>query len=444
MDERQVTPMFDPAIIAVAAVYHYLKKKHARSRVRREILPPRRARPFGRKKRKRVRRSVAQIYNQLGPAYFRRAYRMTYESFSKLVDKLVPFLPQSEIRMARVNGYICNTVRVAVALRYFAGGSPYDIATTYGISVSEVFVSVWRVVNAVNQCPEFNIEYPRSHDKQLEIAQAFQKVSGADFDCCAGAIDGMLIWIHKPSQACCREASCQDGKFLCGRKNKFGLNLQAVADVKGRFLDISIVYPGSTSDCLAFEGMDLYNHLENGILHGNLCLFGDNAYVNTPYMATPFLSANQIQDTYNFFHSQLRIRVECAFGMLTERWSILRRIMPKQITVKKTIAMVICLAKLHNFCIDERDKQHQMYAPDEANIELFGAVPLQTVQHSGLQRVPVQLLDGGNHFDDVTPAGRRRRQRVGRNNAQVPLPREQMLEKVSLLGVRRPSSQPMR
>ena len=201
---------------------------------------------------------------------------------------------------------------------------PTIFATTYGISFSEVFVSVWRDVNAVNQCPEFEIVYPKSHNQQFEIAKGFKKVSGAGFDCCAGAVDGMLIWIHKPSQCCCKEASCQNGKLLCERKNKFGLNLQVVADAYDHFLDVSIVYPGSTSDCLAFEGMDLYTQLEGGILHNNLCLFGDNAYVNSSYMATPFLSANTLQDTYNFFHSQLRIRVECAFGMFTERWGILR------------------------------------------------------------------------------------------------------------------------
>ena len=65
----------------------------------------------------------------------------------------------------------------------------------------------------------------------------------------------------------------------------------------------------------------------------------------------------------------------------------------------------MCLAKLHNFCINENDKQKKLYAPDEANIELFGAVPLQTVQNAGHQQIPVQLLDAGYHFDDVTRMG---------------------------------------
>ena len=82
-----------------------------------------------------------------------------------------------------------------------------------------------------------------------------------------------------------------------------------MSDVCGRILDISIVYPGSTSDCLAFEGMSLFQKLEqDGILAPGLCLFGDNAYLNTPYMATPFAAVSGgSKDLYNFYHSKLRI-----------------------------------------------------------------------------------------------------------------------------------------
>jgi hypothetical protein len=58
-------------------------------------------------------------------------------------------------------------------------------------------------------------------------------------------------------------------------------------------------------------------------------LFGDNAYLNTPYMATPFTNvsgnANQAaEDRYNFYHLQLSIWVQRCFGMLVQHWGILR------------------------------------------------------------------------------------------------------------------------
>jgi hypothetical protein len=148
--------------------------------------------------------------------------------------------------------------------------------------------SCWYVVDAVNRHPMFAIAYPSDHDQQRSIAEGFREVSAADFQCCAGAIDGLLVWIHKPTKQDCIDAGCSSGKFFCGRKKKFGLNCQAVSDVRGRILDLSILYPGSTSDCLAFEGMSLFQKLEDGMLTPELCLFGDNAYLNTNYMATPF------------------------------------------------------------------------------------------------------------------------------------------------------------
>jgi hypothetical protein len=42
--------------------------------------------------------------------------------------------------------------------------------------------------------------------------------SSTDFDCCAGAIDGVLIWIHKPSIKDCIKSRCNSGKFFCGRE----------------------------------------------------------------------------------------------------------------------------------------------------------------------------------------------------------------------------------
>jgi hypothetical protein len=204
------------------------------------------------------------------------------------------------------NGIIDSSIRLACALRYFAGGSVYDLAPLYGIVISEVFSSVWYVVEAVNSHAPFFIEYPADVSKQLKIAKDFKDVSAIPFDNCAGAIDGILIWIEKPSEKEAKKAGIGRKKFLCTRKNKFGLNCQAVADKRGRFLDISIKYGGSSSDCLAFEASDLCRRLEDGLLHPGLVLFGDNAYINRSYMATPFPNVSSGgRDDYNFYHSQV-------------------------------------------------------------------------------------------------------------------------------------------
>ena len=394
--------------------------------------------------RKRV--TVEQVYSGMGDFIFRRAYRMKYQSFQKLTDKLHAHIntsatarrkcdvndPKSRLKPPCPNGPITTSVRVACALRYFAGGSPYDLMAVYAISLTEVMNSVWYVVQAINDNPDFIISYPTSHDKQREIAEGFRKVSTANFDCCAGAVNGVLIWTHKPSEADAAKSGCASAKFLCGRKHKFGLNCQAVCDVRGKFLDVSIVYPGSTSDCLAFEGMSLFAKLQNHLLASGLCLFGDNAYLNSPFMATPFSGVSGgTKDAYNFYHSQVRIRVECAFGMLVHRWGLLRRAMPLNVSLKKTIALVIALFKLHNFCIDELDT---VVPAASAHDELQNAIEGGIVTDG--ESPPEELLEGGNHFDDI--GGPRRRQAREREYTSSSLPRTTLHERVAEAGLTRP------
>jgi hypothetical protein len=177
----------------------------------------------------------------------------------------------------------------------------------FGVSHTSVFESVWIIVEAVNELPAMKIEYSSDVNKQKKIASGFCSASKVKFDCCAGAIDGILIWMHKPSLKEADAAGVGQKKFFCGQKNKFGLNCQAVCDVRGRILNISITYGGSLSDCLAFEASSLHKRLEDGLLADGLVIFGNNAYLNTKYMATPYPNIagsdqDWSRDNYNFYH----------------------------------------------------------------------------------------------------------------------------------------------
>jgi hypothetical protein len=276
-----------------------------------------------------IRHTFEEIYNCLGPIYFRRAYRISYESFWHLHDKVAPkideYIPKyykytrkggreggNYIPPPTPNGCITTSVWLALALRYFAGGAPTDQMCKYGVSHASVFVSVWVAVEAIKNVEEFGIKYPSSHEDQLPIAYAFQQKSKVQFNNCVGAIDGILIWMHKPSEKEAKRSKVDQKKYLCGRKHKFGLNCQAVCDVRGRFLDMSIIYGGLSSDCLAFEDSNLYKRLEQGLLWSGCVIFGDNAYLNTSYMATPYPNVagkegnlEKSKDNYNFYNSQL-------------------------------------------------------------------------------------------------------------------------------------------
>ncbi len=138
------------------------------------------------------------------------------------------------------------------------------------------------------------------------------------------------------------------------------MNCWAVSDVRGWILDSSIGLPGTSSDCISFEASNLYERLEGGLLKKGLVLFGNNAFLNTRYMATPFPNVSSgSKNDYNYFHSQVCIQVECAFGQLVSRWRILRSAIPCNVTIVKTLALVSCLARLHNFCIDQVERSKE-------------------------------------------------------------------------------------
>ena len=243
----------------------------------------------------------------------------------------------------------------------------------------------------------------------------FQNASTPGISNCAGAIDGILIWTYKPSLKDAKDSGIGQKKFLCGRKHKFGLNCQAVSDCRGRILDISINYGGSSSDCIAFEGSDLYHRLQNGLMKkdGNkprFVLFGDNAYLNSSFMATPYPNVSgdpekKTKDDYNFYHSQLCIQVECSFGMLVQRWGILRTAFPRSISVRKIVSTVVALAKLHNFCISQSDTSDDVplsLNTDENYImnDTNGYVEM-TVDNEHDTNVPLNLMHAGHHFEDI-------------------------------------------
>ncbi len=138
----------------------------------------------------------------------------------------------------------------------------------------------------------------------------------------------------------------------------------------------------------------------------------DNAYLGTPYMATPYSggSIGTSKDMYNFFRSQFCIKIKCAFGKLTQHGGILRSALPQKMTIKKSVALVMSLARLHNFCTNKQQSIEISTGQDTLNLEQESAVPLKANGHTDVL-LSRQLLGGGEHFECIDRNGRRRLQR---------------------------------
>jgi DDE superfamily endonuclease len=427
-------------------------------------------RSFGSKNIIRKRACLLSIFNEYGPIFFKRAYR--------LLDLIEPNM-RNQKRTRKCgrtpNGKIENETRLAIALRYFAGADPLDLIIVYKVSRAVVYESIWWVVEAVNTTQDLSIKYPTTHAKQKEVAEEFRKRSSVNFNNCAGCIDGVLIWIHRPSKSELKKLNIGGRKFFCGRKKKFGLNMQAVCDSNRRFLDVQIQHPGCTSDYLSFILSKICKTLQNENPHENqkpflskgLAFYGDNAYVNCDFMVTPYKAVTTgPKDAYNFYVSQLRIIIECAFGMLTRRWGILRKAIPLNISIQKTVALVMALCRLHIFCIDQRDIDILDATSNDAHdIALHGGLIWEPQEvrpqdedsdmdesyeegvvggneggdeadglNEGVNYVRLdELLDGGQHFDDVA------RRQLRQPGCAAEYPSSKMLEYVTAQGFQRPS-----
>jgi hypothetical protein len=283
---------------------------------------------------------------------------MSKEVFWTLLDIIEKHLPSTgkkRKRGATPNGPITKAARLSTALGYFAGGDLLDITEVHGVGEDKVTNSTWSVVDAIDKSPELDIKFPETHEEQVQCAQGFKYKSWILIDCCVGAIDGMLVWMNKPNITDQRIIGFGPMKFFCGRNMKYGLNMIGVCDSRQCFIWVEVNMPGAASDFYAFDESALKAKLESdGFLCPGLCLFGDNAYVNTLYMCTPWRNVSRgPKGAMNFFHSQLRINIECAFGILVHRWGMLWKPMPVNLEVRKISSRVLALCKLHNYCIDK-------------------------------------------------------------------------------------------
>jgi hypothetical protein len=121
----------------------------------------------------RTRNKIVNIRRCLGSSVFWRAYRLSKEKFDELVKILEPNLPSKE--RIGPNGIIPVELELSIALWYFAGGSPLDFIGSHGMSFTSIWNSIWRIVDAINECEQLHIRFPEDHSIQRQIAATMWK-----------------------------------------------------------------------------------------------------------------------------------------------------------------------------------------------------------------------------------------------------------------------------
>lgn len=244
--------------------------------------------------------------------------------------------------------------------RYLASGcSLTELHYVYRIGIStlceivrNVCYNIW--ITLQEQC----IPKPKESDWKL-IADNFQR--NANFPNCVGAVDGKHIRIIKPAHS---------GSMYYNYKNYFSIVLLAVADCNYQFVFVDIGSYGKDCDSNIFKSSSLWSSLHNeslklphpeplpGYAIGVPYVFvADEAFPLHKHIMRPFGNNGLTykKKIFNYRLSRARRYVECAFGILSNKWRIFHR--PLNVTTDFAVLIIKACCVLHNF-VRVRDGFH--------------------------------------------------------------------------------------
>ncbi|KAJ8364481.1 hypothetical protein SKAU_G00133120 [Synaphobranchus kaupii] len=171
--------------------------------------------------------------------------------------------------------------------------------------------------------------FPTGQDLEMVGACFARLARSPAFRRTAGSIDGCHIRVVPPA------AESQD---YLNRKLFYSVQMQAICDHRGTFLNLFTGYPGSVHDARVLRLSDVYVHRQYP--PQGWFLIGD--------------VQGAVQARYNAQLSKARGVVERAFGVMKTRW---RSIFLKALEVQIPFAVEVidCCAVLHNLCMKTND-----------------------------------------------------------------------------------------
>ncbi|GAX12490.1 hypothetical protein FisN_24Hu065 [Fistulifera solaris] len=286
---------------------------------------------------------------------FANRYHMTYSSFQYLVHLLGEKIVFNKTKSLNSTGdpslYISPEMVVAMSLRFLGGEKEKSLEDVFGPRRASIDRVLDKFFNACLNTPELWLQLPKTKDELTAAAVGFNEHSDAKgvFYGVVGCLDGYMIAVDKPKSTVCRD-------YWSEHYGCYGINTQCMCDPNLRFTYANVAAPGKTSDSVALDMSpaltDWLRGLARDELDKDFYIVADSAYPLTNYSLIPF-SGNgltEAQKNYNFFLSQLRIRIEMTFGRLTTKYRIFRGKMAYGHKKVQRIFMVSCM--LHNFVID--------------------------------------------------------------------------------------------
>lgn len=274
-----------------------------------------------------------------------------------------------------------------------------SLAHSYSLGRSTVAKTIYQTLKAIwNKFVNQHMSPKLTSEDLTRISDNF--FLRWQFPNCIGAIDGKHFRIQKPPRS---------GSQYYNYKHFFSLVLQAVSDADYKFSVIEIGGRGRQSDGGTFHFSKLNELFTNNrfnlpppkTLPGSniLCphvLVGDEAYPLKPSLMRPFPSSNldHSKRIFNKRLSRARVTIECAYGIMTNKWRIFLKAIETDTKHAKLIIKVGCL--LHNI-VRERDGNSD---PDFRRHMRSRTRSRRIITSRRNNRASLQAIDIRNNFKD--------------------------------------------
>ncbi len=353
------------------------------------------------KNRPRNRGYAVHEMSQLSDTSFTRMFRLDRKLFySVLLPMIKPLVePKSRGKLNAMNSsgsFISAETRLAVTLRWLAGGSHLDICFAFGIGTGSFYHEdgiLWRTMAAIDSV--LDLSFPLYDASVLkETSEGFSQFSHGRMKGCVMAVDGWVVKTRAPHAG----TEVENATCFRNRKGFYGLVVMAGCDHRCRFTMWSTQSPGSTNDCIAWEFTKLYRDvIACNQLPPQYYFIGDEAFINTNNFLTPW-SGHGIgvaRDSFNFHLSVMRQCIERAFGILVRRWGIFWR--PLSVGFERWRVVLRVCAKLHNLCIDGGIVH---FTTDPLDVQVGDAMEVHTPGHNLPDDLREQLDSVGRARND--------------------------------------------
>lgn len=211
---------------------------------------------------------------------------------------------------------------------------------TISCIVQEVFEALWETLSPIY------MKLP-SEDEWLTIAKNFE--TNANFPHCLRAIDGKHIRIIKPEES---------GSMFFNYKHYFSIVLMAVVDTNYNFVFIDVGAYGKECDSAVFKETEFWKRIVGDKLNiprpkqlpgaGSelpYVFVADEAFGLHQHVLRPYggHQLDSIKKNFNYRLTRARRYVECAFGILSNKWRILHRPLNVSTDTAVNIVKTCCL-----------------------------------------------------------------------------------------------------